>query len=315
MNKIRKKTWRKLIELVKSIAINMNSRSCKNENENEQTKIHKIAKLQKCHNFIMSCFVQMLATLHYTNSTSISLPFFHHLYFTTLVSRFSFLFFSHSRFFSCPGSRRTDFPIRWQSPARAPAPALIAASHLPSAADRRRLHIVFTMKVTFRLSTEVSYSVTIPDNLTVEDLHNSAKVACPSDFKLPNDFKVIYNGEKLAPYSRLLSEFSMGDGSVVILMSSGEANNHGGASSGQKMAEPASGAPRKKSRKNRCSFASCGSAPLRMVGDCSHCQGKFCAKHRLLENHLCQGLQTCKDNAHEQNAMKLHSESTLASRV
>ena len=86
MNKIRKKTWRKLIELVKSKAINMNSRSSKNEKENEQTKIHKIAKLQKCHNFIMSCFVQMLATLHYTNSTSISLPFFHHLYFILFLT-------------------------------------------------------------------------------------------------------------------------------------------------------------------------------------------------------------------------------------
>lgn len=114
MNKIRKKTWRKLIELVKSIAINMNSRSCKNENENEneQTKIHKIAKLQKCHNFIMSCFVQMLATLHYTNSTSISLPFFHHLYFTTLVSRFSFLvslFFAFS-FLFLPRIAQDGFP-------------------------------------------------------------------------------------------------------------------------------------------------------------------------------------------------------------
>lgn len=171
------------------------------------------------------------------------------------------------------------------------------------------------MKVTFRLSTEVSYSVTIPDNLSVEDLRNSAKVACPSDSKLPNDFKVIYNGEKLAPYSRLLSEFGMADGAVAILMSSGEVDSTESTHLNHKLPESAGEAPKKKTRKNRCSFASCASAPLRMVGDCGHCQGKFCAKHRLLENHMCQGLQTCKDNAHEQNAMKLHSESTLASRV
>lgn len=171
------------------------------------------------------------------------------------------------------------------------------------------------MKVTFRLSKDLSYSVTIPDNLTVEDLQNSAKVACPSDQKLPTDFKVIHNGQKLAPYSRLLADFGMSDGSVVIVMNSGEADTAEALVLAEKALVASAGAPRKKARKNRCSFASCGSELLRMVGDCSHCHGKFCAKHRLLENHLCQGLQTCKDNAHEQNAMKLQSESTLASRV
>jgi len=185
------------------------------------------------------------------------------------------------------------------------------------------------MKVTIRLSTELSYSITIPDNSTVEDLRNSAKVGCPISAKLPDDFKLIYNGVKLTPYYKPLSDFNMtADSSTsitVILMINGTStpttnltpqSSHTDISQ-QQPQQQATVAIIKKStkKKNRCSFKSCSSVPLRMVGACSHCQGNFCAKHRLLEDHLCQGLQFCKDNAHERNAMKLQSESTIASRV
>ncbi|KAK9324405.1 ubiquitin-related domain-containing protein [Lipomyces orientalis] len=67
--------------------------------------------------------------------------------------------------------------------------------------------------------------------------------------------------------------------------------------------------------KKRCSFKSCTSAPLRIVGDCSFCDGHFCAKHRLLEDHKCTGLQDCKQQLHERNALKLQQEQTVASKV
>ncbi|KAK9482858.1 hypothetical protein V1527DRAFT_485339 [Lipomyces starkeyi] len=67
--------------------------------------------------------------------------------------------------------------------------------------------------------------------------------------------------------------------------------------------------------KKRCSFKSCSSAPLRIVGDCSFCDGHFCAKHRLLEEHKCTGLQDCKQQLHERNALKLQQEQTVASKV
>ncbi|PVH16660.1 uncharacterized protein CXQ87_004956 [Candidozyma duobushaemuli] len=168
------------------------------------------------------------------------------------------------------------------------------------------------MKITFRLSTEVSYSVTVPDNSTVEDLANAAKVGCPPDTCLPSDFKLIYNGARLAPYYKTLDTFEMvpsNPHNTVILMNAAEA---------PEVSAPAKApvtATKKKSKKNRCCFSSCSSAALRMVGDCGHCNGKFCAKHRLLEDHACTGLQYCKDDAHERNAMKLQSESTIASRV
>ncbi|KAK6201016.1 uncharacterized protein RJT21DRAFT_31001 [Scheffersomyces amazonensis] len=183
------------------------------------------------------------------------------------------------------------------------------------------------MKVTIRLSTESSYTITIPDNSTVEDLRNSAKVGCPISAKLPSDFKLIYNGVKLAPYYKPLSTFNITPSSpiTVILMSNGSdtpTNLTPQSSHVDITTETANTSTvsttvgvKKTKKKNKCSFKSCTSAPLRMVGACSHCQGTFCAKHRLLEDHLCQGLQFCKDNAHERNAMKLQSESTITSRV
>lgn len=183
------------------------------------------------------------------------------------------------------------------------------------------------MKVTIRLSTESSFQVTIPDNSTVEDLRNSVKVASPSP--LPKDFKLIYNGQKLQPYNESLSALNMkpdsGSIQVILMAQSTDTPPISPQVSSDNLVLPnasasststtASTTIKKTKKKNKCSFKSCNSAPLRMVGTCSHCQGKFCAKHRLLEDHMCIGLQYCKDDAHESNAMKLQNESTIASRV
>ena len=43
-------------------------------------------------------------------------------------------------------------------------------------------------------------------------------------------------------------------------------------------------------KKIRCTFQDCKDQPQRIVGDCSFCNGHFCGKHRLLEDHKCTGL-------------------------
>ncbi|TGJ80225.1 hypothetical protein E0Z10_g8542 [Xylaria hypoxylon] len=43
--------------------------------------------------------------------------------------------------------------------------------------------------------------------------------------------------------------------------------------------------------KPRCTFKVCKTAAQRIVGDCGFCEGHFCAKHRLLEDHKCTGLE------------------------
>ncbi|QGI64394.1 hypothetical protein CEK26_008348 [Fusarium fujikuroi] len=68
----------------------------------------------------------------------------------------------------------------------------------------------------------------------------------------------------------------------------------------------------------RCTAASCREPAQRIVGDCTFCQGHFCGKHRLLEDHKCTGLEDanplthmqCKKQSHERNAAQLESERT-----
>lgn len=166
------------------------------------------------------------------------------------------------------------------------------------------------MRITIRLSTNTSYAVTVPDNSNVQDLRALAQVACPAGAKLPADYKLIYNGQKLDPHYKSLDDFGLlprAENLTVILMSAGVASPLSLPS-----LKPTT-TVRAVKKKARCSFKSCTLTPLRMVGDCLHCKGKFCAKHRLLEDHHCQDLQFCRDSAHERNAMKLNNESTLTS--
>ncbi|KAI5860174.1 hypothetical protein GGS23DRAFT_599824 [Durotheca rogersii] len=91
-------------------------------------------------------------------------------------------------------------------------------------------------------------------------------------------------------------------------------------------------------QKPRCTFKECRSAAQRIIGDCGFCDGHFCAKHRLLEDHKCSGLEDvsdhdsasslssslvsggsdcpttqwwlCKKESHERNAAQLEAERT-----
>jgi hypothetical protein len=67
-------------------------------------------------------------------------------------------------------------------------------------------------------------------------------------------------------------------------------------------------------RKIKCTFKECTGFAQRIVGDCGFCQGHFCGKHRLLEDHKCDGLEDCKKESHERNADKLNSERTTVIR-
>jgi hypothetical protein len=93
-------------------------------------------------------------------------------------------------------------------------------------------------------------------------------------------------------------------------------------------------------RKIRCNFKECKAVAERIVGDCGFCHGHFCNKHRLLEDHKCDGLEDvssssssepewwlvglgldedlmadlrdmqCKKESHERNAAQLNAERT-----
>ncbi|KAK4191600.1 hypothetical protein QBC35DRAFT_448164 [Podospora australis] len=63
-------------------------------------------------------------------------------------------------------------------------------------------------------------------------------------------------------------------------------------------------------KKIRCSLDDCKAVAQRISGDCAFCGGHYCSNHRLLEDHKCQGLEDCKKEAFEQNAMQLNKERT-----
>lgn len=44
-------------------------------------------------------------------------------------------------------------------------------------------------------------------------------------------------------------------------------------------------------KKIRCTHKECKEVAQRIVGDCGFCNGHFCGKHRLLEDHKCTGLE------------------------
>ncbi|SCU85456.1 LAFA_0D15742g1_1 [Lachancea sp. 'fantastica'] len=71
----------------------------------------------------------------------------------------------------------------------------------------------------------------------------------------------------------------------------------------------------KKKKKDRCYYDKCGSTALKFIGDCQFCQGHFCSRHRIMENHACQGLTSCKEQMHQRNADKLAAEQTIVSKI
>jgi len=70
-------------------------------------------------------------------------------------------------------------------------------------------------------------------------------------------------------------------------------------------------------KKKRCQFnvaptERCNSAAINIVGDCSMCNSKFCARHRLPEDHDCSELDAFRDSAFEANKKQLMTEATAA---
>ncbi|QLL34897.1 hypothetical protein HG536_0H02720 [Torulaspora globosa] len=70
-----------------------------------------------------------------------------------------------------------------------------------------------------------------------------------------------------------------------------------------------------KKKKNACYFDKCSSAASKFIGDCNFCKGHFCSKHRLMENHACEGLTSCKEAMHKRNADKLAREQTRVPKI
>jgi hypothetical protein len=70
-------------------------------------------------------------------------------------------------------------------------------------------------------------------------------------------------------------------------------------------------------KKKRCQYMlnateKCSSPALTMIGLCDACQKRFCARHRLPEEHECEALETQRKKAYDENKERLESESKAA---
>merc|ERR1712028_97794 len=73
-------------------------------------------------------------------------------------------------------------------------------------------------------------------------------------------------------------------------------------------AEPAAPVAEKKKSKKKgvtiCLLDGCKGRVVAMIGTCKYCENNFCQEHRLPEGHACPGLDSCKKQSFDDNAMK-----------
>jgi len=73
-----------------------------------------------------------------------------------------------------------------------------------------------------------------------------------------------------------------------------------------------------KPRKTKCALNTCSDRAVAIIGTCRWCpteSNKYCHKHRLPEAHGCNGMQSCRQAAHDRNAGRLLGEKCVGNKV
>jgi len=135
--------------------------------------------------------------------------------------------------------------------------------------------------------------LSLPSSTTIATLRAilAVRTNIPPE-RVASDLNLVYGSKYLWVHDKTLADYAIAPNSTI------------------NMALPLRGGMPPK--KIRCSYKTCKDAAQRIVGDCGFCQGHFCGKHRLLEDHKCEGLEDCKKESHERNAERLNSERTVA---
>jgi len=109
--------------------------------------------------------------------------------------------------------------------------------------------------------------MTVPADLSIQNLTTliSVRTSLPE-----TDLRLVYAGKHLSPSSTL-------------------AEHHIQRESTLHLAAPLRGGMPPK--KIRCTYKDCKEGAQRIIGDCGFCNGHYCGKHRLLEDHKCDGLE------------------------
>ena len=65
----------------------------------------------------------------------------------------------------------------------------------------------------------------------------------------------------------------------------------------------------------RCSLSDCHKKTVPIVGDCKRCHKSYCSNHRMLEDHMCSGLNECRKDARTDLSEKLMEQKTIAKKA
>ena len=55
----------------------------------------------------------------------------------------------------------------------------------------------------------------------------------------------------------------------------------------------------------KCNFSDCKKKAAMLIGDCKYCSSKYCACHRLPEDHQCSGMENCRQAHFDKNQTTL----------
>jgi len=143
------------------------------------------------------------------------------------------------------------------------------------------------MQIFVKNVTGDTVALAVPTDLTVQNLVTliSLRTSLPEE-----DLRLVYAGKhlSLSPTETLASLNITRDSTIHLAL-------------------PLRGGMAKKIR---CTYKDCKGAAQGIIGDCGFCNGTFCGKHRLLEDHKCTGLEDCKKESYERNAAQLNAERT-----
>jgi hypothetical protein len=117
------------------------------------------------------------------------------------------------------------------------------------------------------LTNFLAIPMTVAEDLSIRNLRTllSVRTSLPEE-----DLRLVYAGKHLSTSSTL-------------------AENNIHRESTLHLAVPLRGGMPPK--KVRCTYKDCKEGAQRIIGDCGFCNGHFCGKHRLLEDHKCDGLE------------------------
>ncbi|KAI9835047.1 MAG: hypothetical protein M1819_002599 [Sarea resinae] len=145
-----------------------------------------------------------------------------------------------------------------------------------------------TMQIFVKNIAGETTALTIPSTTSISTLKSllSLRTHLPA-----TELRLVFAGKHLTSPDATLADYAIGRESTLHL------------------ALPLKGgAPPKK----RCSFKDCRDRVPPIVGHCDFCSNDYCTKHRMLEDHRCEGLEDCRKESRDRNTDKLNSERTMA---